>query len=263
MSVIVWDVEGLASGSLPTQKCTLLGHTTVIRDVALSEDGRLAASAAWDGSVRVWDLSSGTCHMIVAHDMDVRGVSFIGSGQIVTGSADSSVKIFESDGPQQCSRSLTNVHSVVSGVHSVGNVLATVGWDGVGKTFSVGALTEMAKFNDHAPHPILACCLSPDGSLLATGDDTGRLRVRRLSNHFLSASKDYSEPVVHLSYSPTQYWLLVVTQTEVEVLEIESAEPVATWAPPSRPLCAQMTAHDQVIVGCKDGSILVWKVKPS
>jgi WD40 repeat protein len=55
-TVRVW---GMAAGSERTVLTVLTGHTGPVRAVAFSPDGRLLASTG-DGSIRVWDLATGT-----------------------------------------------------------------------------------------------------------------------------------------------------------------------------------------------------------
>ena len=48
------------------------GHTDAIWSVCFSPDGTQAATAGWDGSVRVWEVSSGRCSAILKVHSKVR-----------------------------------------------------------------------------------------------------------------------------------------------------------------------------------------------
>jgi WD40 repeat protein len=40
---------------------TLTGHQGAVLSCAISRDGRLIASVAWDGTLKIWDVHSGDC----------------------------------------------------------------------------------------------------------------------------------------------------------------------------------------------------------
>jgi WD40 repeat protein len=50
-TVKLWDA---ASGDEFT---TLKGHTSAVKSVAFSPDGRMIASGSWDNTAKVWDVS--------------------------------------------------------------------------------------------------------------------------------------------------------------------------------------------------------------
>jgi WD40 repeat protein len=60
---------------------SLAGHTRRVSAVSLSPDGRQALSASLDGSVRVWDLTGGSCRLVLQHASDVNAVAFTPDGR--------------------------------------------------------------------------------------------------------------------------------------------------------------------------------------
>ena len=48
-------------------KHTLKGHTGCVKCCAITPDGRTLVSGSWDGTLRVWDMSSGRCRHMLEH----------------------------------------------------------------------------------------------------------------------------------------------------------------------------------------------------
>uniref|UniRef100_UPI004072FDBA Receptor of activated protein C kinase 1 n=1 Tax=Mus musculus TaxID=10090 RepID=UPI004072FDBA len=55
----------------------LRGHSHFVSDVVISSDGQFALSGSWDGTLRLWDLTTGTTtRRFVGHTKDVLSVAF-------------------------------------------------------------------------------------------------------------------------------------------------------------------------------------------
>ena len=76
----------------------ITGHTSGVRSVSFSGDGKRIVSGSLDRTVRVWDAVSGECVLgpLEGHTGWVRSVSFSGDDKrIVSGSGDRTVSVWD------------------------------------------------------------------------------------------------------------------------------------------------------------------------
>ncbi len=83
--VAVWDME------LAERNGILRGHVSFVYDVAFGPDGTQVASAAWDGTARLWDVTTGRQTALLRHDQSLSGAKIVssvawhpGGGQLAT-----------------------------------------------------------------------------------------------------------------------------------------------------------------------------------
>jgi len=153
----------------------LEGHSGPVVSLAARgvDNGQRLASAAWDGTARVWDLSGGQpVRVLEGHQGNVNAVVFRADGTVATAGFDGTVRLWpEGEAP----RTLAEFGLPRNALAALPDgTLAVGGVDGLVHLLGPeGGLREIIA----SARPIVALAASPDGRVLAAGSLGGSVTL--------------------------------------------------------------------------------------
>ncbi|CAI7611957.1 unnamed protein product [Penicillium viridicatum] len=158
---------------------TLEGHSTSVRCVSFSPDGRIIASGSFDATIKLWNPTTGSLqHTLEGHLRCVRSVSFSPDNRVIaSGSEDTTVRLWD--------RATGNLQQILEGhLDSV----QCIAFSPDGRFLASGSDDQTIKLWDTltgAPHrslqghldSVTSVVFSPDCLLLASGSDDATIRI--------------------------------------------------------------------------------------
>ena len=166
-AVLLREVEGSARESeawvsaaneilgRPISKAVLTGHRDSVDALVFSPDGQTLYSGSADGTVRRWDIATGTSEIIITHDNEVTGVEVSSDGlTVVSSSRDGSVRAHS----QGHTRVVTQHAADVMGIafSPDGRKLVTASKDGTARIIDLASGDEVT-LRGHLGPVYLAC----------------------------------------------------------------------------------------------------------
>ena len=162
----------------------LKGHDSEIMDVAVSDDGRYAATASMDGTIRVWDLRDNAhpvVRILIGHRGWVTAIRFrTNSPHVISGGIDATARLWNiSDGNEV--RSFEGHQLIVRSlaVSADGRRLLTGSDDKTVRLWNVETGTELYTFLGHTDQ-VCSVTFLPDGEYAVSASHDGTCRVWKL-----------------------------------------------------------------------------------
>jgi hypothetical protein len=171
--VVAWNP---ADGSRVAE---FAGHPTAVWAVALSPDGTLAATAGYDGLIKIWDVAARAAkHDLVKHKGWVRSLAFSPDGtRLASAGEDGTVVIWDTATAAEVKSVAAHAGAATCVAFSPdGATLVSGGSDKVVKLWDPASGAEKAKLEGHGD-ALWAVAYAPDGATLAScgADRTVRL----------------------------------------------------------------------------------------
>ncbi|PAA52259.1 hypothetical protein BOX15_Mlig032426g1, partial [Macrostomum lignano] len=272
-----WDLTRSDSYGYP--KKSLRGHNHFVSDVVMSSDGQFALSASWDGTLRLWDLTTGTTtRRFIGHTKDVTSVAFSADNrQIVSASRDRTIKLWNCLGV--CKYTITEdshsdwVSCVRFSPNAANPIIVSAGVDRLVKVWN---LTNCKLRTNHIGHNgyLNTVAISPDGSLCASGGKDGKAMLWDLNEGKHLYTLEAGNTINAMAFSPNRYWLCAAAGPIIKIWDLENkslvddlrSEVFSTGDAKRKPtspdcLCLAWSADGQTLfAGYTDGVIRVYGV---
>ncbi|MGB6615964.1 MAG: WD40 repeat domain-containing protein, partial [Trebonia sp.] len=288
----LWDAAtgrriGAGFGGQPASVPFNEASVSTVDEVSISPDGKLLATAGWDGSdgsVQLWDVTTGRK----------------AGGPLIAGQGTPTSVVFSPDGttlaaagPQDPVR-LWNVatgrqigHGLATGGESGhiisiafspgGKVLATGGDNGYVQLWNVATGQQMGSTADVSSGLVDSVAFSPDGTILATGDSGGGARLWDVSA-IEQASRAVSNPrydSVAVAVSPdgktlatddgngsVRLWDIATGRQVGPVLTVTAGVPPSRPAPPGSSASLAFSPDGKILAAGEPfgGIVRLWSV---
>jgi WD40 repeat protein len=162
----------------------LWGHTSTVSSAVFSPDGKLALTASWDNTSRIFEVSSGKqLQVLSGHTAAVYSAVFSPDGKLaLTASLDDSARIFEVSSGKQLQVLSGHTGRVYSAVFSPdGNLALTASRDETARIFEVSSGKELQLLAGHSDY-VYSAVFSPDGKLALTASSDKTARIFEVSS---------------------------------------------------------------------------------
>lgn len=193
-----------------------------------SADGQFLLTAARDGTIRRWDITSVIpVQVLEGHEKRVPAVAFSPDGRkTATGSADWTVRLWDAASGDLL-QTIEGHGGPITAVQfdSGGTRLVTASWDRTARIWGVATGEALFELSGHTK-PLTAAGFSPDGLMIVTASDDKTARLWDAVDGALIATLDGHEgPVYAVAFDPTGNRVLTASKDGTARLWQASARP--------------------------------------
>merc|ERR1740138_11136 len=205
------------------------GHSHFVNEICLTVDGRFCFSASWDGTVRLWNTTTGkTVSKLIGHTRDVLSVALSADcRQILTGGRDHQIKIWNVKA--ECKHTVdknshTDAVSCVRFYHQAKSpVCVTASWDKTIKVWDNTYMKLMHTFMGHKAQ-INSIDMVNNSTYLASGSHDGQVMIWDVIQGKWLTSYEYDSPINCVLFSQKLYWVIIGCEDGIKVFDLPSSK---------------------------------------
>ncbi len=180
------------------------GHTSLVNSVAFLLDGKTAASAGGDNTVKLWNIETGRqIKSLEGHTGFILSVAVSRNGILASGALDNTIKLWNVETGEQ----IKSLEGHKSGVLSVafspdGKILASSSKDSTVKLWNVETGREIKSLEGHTAE-VFSVAFSPDGKTLASGSIDNTIKLWDVeTGRQIKSFEGHTDEVLSVSFSP-------------------------------------------------------------
>ena len=245
---------------------TLEGHTDSVIAVSLSPDGKQAISASEDGTLKIWDIGSGTSiRTLEGYTASVRAVAITPDGtQAISAPDDKTLRVWDI-GSGTLLRTLEGHTASVSAVAITpdGKQVISASSDTTLRVWDIGSGTLLRTLEGHTAS-VSAVAITPDGKQAVSGSTDNTLRVWDIgSGTLLRALEGHTASVYGVAITPDSKQALSASEDEtLRVWDISSGTLLRTLKGHTTWIYGVAITPDgkQAISASYDETLKVWDI---
>ena len=259
-TVKLWDVQ---TGGVVK---TFHGHTGRVRSVSISADCTIIASGSEDGTLCLWDIGMGGCNCIMEQSTTVLHTRFSPTDpQLLVSIFGTIAQCWDINGHKVGSTfTAYNIHFSPDGTQFIS-------YEGDSVTVqNINSGVAVAKFNA-ANSCFRPCCFSPDGRLVAVGDNHNICiwDITGSDPHLVETFVGHTENITSLTFSSpstlisacgdrsVKFWQISALQTDPVVT---NPKPTPLTSVPTKSIAPEVKDSTTIPSDLPDGVIKTWGI---
>ncbi len=198
----------------------LEGHERILRGGAISPDGRLAITTSRDRTTRIWNMETGERLPYDAPDSRGYEAEFLPDGSAFLVAEGSGVNLYDSTTAKPVSSAPAHPGNVLDiAVSPDGTRFATACSDRVARVFLVATMEQTLEI-PNVTSWLHTADWSPDGAMIATGDNDGTCRVWNPETGEMLREIRTGHTIFKVSFSPDSRRLVTAADVSVQVWDV-------------------------------------------